>query len=76
MDLFQIARVLLMIGFVLIILSGVIFVIAKLGIPLGHLPGDIRVEGSGMSCVFALGTSILLSIILTVILNVIAKLIK
>jgi hypothetical protein len=41
-----------------------------MGFQLGRLPGDIRIQTAGFTCVFPLVTSILLSILLTVILNV------
>ena len=40
----QIARFLLFIGVVLLLLAGVIYVFAKLGIPWGGLPDDLRIE--------------------------------
>jgi hypothetical protein len=50
-----------------------IYLFARLGIPFGKLPGNIRIEGNNFTCVFALGASILLSIILTVVLNIVAR---
>jgi hypothetical protein len=43
---------------------------------LGHLPGDIRIQGRNVSCFFPLATSILLSIILTVVLNIIIRILN
>jgi hypothetical protein len=67
------ARVLIIIGVVFVIAGGLIALFARLGVPLGKLPGNIRIEGNNFTCVFALGASILLSIILTVVLNIIVR---
>ena len=60
----------------LFIILGVILVVTGLiltfggRIPLlGHLPGDISVQGRGWSIHIPLATSLLLSVILTIILN-------
>jgi hypothetical protein len=68
-----IARLLVIIGVILIAAGGLIFLAARLGLPLGRLPGDIRIERGGLTCVIALGTSILLSVILTLALNLLAR---
>ena len=63
-------RILLTGGAVLLI-AGVLWPwISRL--PLGSLPGDIRVQRPGFSFFFPLGTSVLLSVVLTVVLAVIA----
>jgi hypothetical protein len=67
------ARILVILGVILIIAGGLFYLLARLGIPLGKLPGNIRIEGNNFTCVFALGASILLSIILTVVLNIIVR---
>ncbi len=72
----NIARLLIIGGIILILLGGGIYLAAKLGIPFGRLPGDIRIEGKNGSFYFPVVTSLLLSIILTVVLNLIAKLFK
>ena len=43
---------------------------------LGNLPGDIRVEGQGFTCLFPIATMIILSIVLTVVLNIVIRLIN
>ena len=72
----NIARLLIIGGIILILLGGGIYLAAKLGIPFGRLPGDIRIEGKNGSFYFPVVTSLLLSIILTLVLNLIAKLFK
>jgi hypothetical protein len=63
-------------GLVLILIGGGVYLAAKFGIPLGRLPGDIRIEGKNGSFYFPVVTSIILSILLTIILNVIVRLLR
>ena len=64
----------LMIGGAVMFLAGAgVFLAAKFGLPLGHLPGDIRIEGKNFTFYFPLATSILLSILLTLILTILAR---
>jgi len=70
------ARLLVIMGIILIIAGGLIYLVARLGSLPGRLPGDIRIERNNFTCVFALGASILLSIILTVILNIIVRILN
>jgi hypothetical protein len=63
-------------GFVLFLVGGGIYLSAKLGLPLGHLPGDIRIEREGFSFYFPLTSSILVSVVVTVLVNVIVRLWK
>jgi len=72
----NIARYLVIGGIVLILIGGGVYLAAKFGIPLGRLPGDIRLEGKNGTFYFPVASSILLSILLTVILNLIFRLIK
>ena len=71
-----IGRYLMIGGIVLLLIGGGIFLAAKFGIPLGRLPGDIRIEGKRGSFYFPLATSILLSLVLTVVLNIILRLFR
>ena len=67
------ARYLMIGGIVLFLIGGGMYLAAKLGIPLGRLPGDIRIEGEHGSFYFPVVSSILISIILTIVLNVISR---
>jgi Protein of unknown function (DUF2905) len=71
-----ISRYLIFGGIVLILIGGGIFLASKFGIPLGRLPGDIRIEGENGSFYFPLTSSILISILLTIILNIITRFLK
>jgi len=72
----SIARYLMIGGIVLFLVGGGVYLAAKFGLPLGRLPGDIRIEGENGSFYFPLTTSILVSVILSILLNVISRLLK
>ena len=67
------ARILILLGAILLIAGGVLYLIARSGLPLGQMPGNIRIQGSNFTCVIALGASLLLSIILTIVLNLVIR---
>lgn len=69
MDLNAIAKLLAGLGLALLVAAGLFWMLGRLGIVPGRLPGDIRLQGSGFTCVIGLGTSLLLSVILTLLLN-------
>jgi Protein of unknown function (DUF2905) len=72
----SIARTLMLGGIILFLIGGGIFLASKFGIPLGRLPGDIRIEGENSSFYFPLTSSILVSVILTIVLNLISSFLK
>ena len=69
----SLARLLVILGLVLIVVGGIIFLFSRIGVPLGRLPGDIRIERGNMTCLIGLGTSLLLSVLLTVIINILLR---
>jgi hypothetical protein len=73
MNLYSLARLLIFLGFALLVSGGVLFLLARSGVSLANLPGTIRIERGNFTCVFALGASILLSILLTLGLNILAR---
>jgi len=72
----NIARYLMIGGVILFLIGGGIYLASKFGIPLGRLPGDIRIEGENGSFYFPVTTSILVSVILTIILNIISRFLR
>lgn len=74
MNMETIARYLMLGGIILFLLGGGLYLAAKFGLPLGRLPGDIRIEGENFRFYFPLAASLLISLALTVILNLIARL--
>jgi hypothetical protein len=73
MNLENIARYIILAGIALIIIGALVFGMARLNIPLGRLPGDIRIEGQNGSFYFPVTSCILISIVLTVLLNLIGR---
>jgi hypothetical protein len=71
-----ISRYLMLGGIIIFLIGGGIYLATKFGIPLGRLPGDIRIEVENGSFYFPIMSSILVSAILTIILNVITKLLR
>jgi DUF2905 family protein len=69
----NIGRYLMLGGIVLILVGGGFYLAGRLGLPLGRLPGDIRIEGKNGSFYFPIVTSIVLSLVLTIILNLIVR---
>jgi hypothetical protein len=67
------ARYLVIGGVILILIGGGVYLAAKFGIPLGRLPGDIRIEGENGSFYFPITSSILVSIILSIVINLISR---
>ena len=70
----SVGRYLIVGGFLLIILGGLVILAGKIGLHLGRLPGDIRIEGKNGVFYFPLATCILLSLVLSGILTLISRL--
>ena len=73
MPILPLARIFIVLGVIFLIVGGLLYLAAKVGFPLFNLPGDIRIERGNLTCIVALGTSLLLSILLTVGLNLLAR---
>ncbi|RLC67296.1 MAG: DUF2905 domain-containing protein [Chloroflexi bacterium] len=71
----MIGKTMMLIGAGLLLLGGLLWVASRLPF-LGHLPGDVRIERPGFTCLVPLTSSIILSILLTILLNVILLLIR
>jgi hypothetical protein len=72
----NIGRYLIIGGIILILVGGGFYLAAKLGLPLGHLPGDIRIENGNFTFYFPLASSILVSVALTILLNIVIRFLK
>lgn len=70
MSLESVARMLMILGIVLFVTGGLVYLLSRLGINLFQLPGDIRWQSGNVTCLVPLVSSILISIVLTLILNV------
>ncbi|MBP6178536.1 MAG: DUF2905 domain-containing protein [Anaerolineales bacterium] len=71
-----ISRYLMFAGIVLFLIGGGMYLAVKFGIPLGRLPGDIRIEGKNGGFYFPVTSSILVSVILSLLLNLTLRLFK
>ncbi len=69
----DVAKLLIVLGAVLLLAGVVLLVVARLHLPLGRLPGDILYRGKNTTFYFPLATSILLSVLLSLILYLIGK---
>jgi hypothetical protein len=76
MDLMTIGKGTASLGLVLLLVGGLLWLSGKAGLPLGNLPGDIRIEGKHISCFAPVVTMVIVSIILTIILNVLLRLLN
>jgi hypothetical protein len=76
MDLHAIARGVFIAGVLLIVLGGILWLLAGSGIPLGRLPGDLRIERGGVSCFIPLASSIVVSLVLTLLINLVLRALK
>jgi hypothetical protein len=78
MELSGIGRWLILIGFGIAGLGGLLWLISKVPLlnQLGNLPGDIRImsQDGRFGCFLPIASSILLSILLTVVLNIVVRL--
>jgi hypothetical protein len=68
-------KLMMAIGAVLVVLGGLVWLASRLPF-LGRLPGDVRIERPGFTCLLPLASSIVISILLTILLNIILRLIK
>jgi len=67
-----IGRWLVIIGLTLALVGGVVWLLSRV-FGLTNLPGTLRIEGAGLTCIFPVLASIVLSVVLTVVLNLAAR---
>lgn len=67
------AKLSLILGVIFLVIGGLLFLAARLGIMPGRLPGDIRIQSSNFTCLIGLGISLLLSIVLTILVNLLLR---
>ena len=70
-----IGKWLMIAGAAMLLLGGLTWLLSKVPF-LGRLPGDVRIERPGFTCLIPLASSIILSILLTILLNVIVRIIN
>jgi hypothetical protein len=69
----NLGRYLMIGGGILALVGGLVWLGGRLGLPLGRLPGDIRIEGENGTFYFPLMSSIVVSVILTILVNLIVR---
>lgn len=72
-DFSQLARWLVLLGLGMAAAGGLLWLVGRLGLPLGRLPGDLRFEWAGATCFVPLASSIVLSVVLTLLLTLILR---
>ncbi|HEY9075632.1 MAG TPA: DUF2905 family protein [Anaerolineaceae bacterium] len=72
----QVGKVLIILGVVITLAGGGIWLLGKAFPSLKDLPGTLRWEGAGFTCIVPILASILLSILLTILLNIISRVIQ
>lgn len=69
MDLPHIGKMLVIIGVGVAAVGCIVWLAGKLGLPLGNMPGDVRIQRPGFSLNIPIVTCIVLSVVLTVLAN-------
>jgi len=70
-----IGRWVVIFGVIMIVVGGIIWLIGRIpGVQ--NLPGTIKIETSGMTCLIPLLASIVISIVLTIVLNLIIRIVN
>lgn len=72
-DYTSLARWLVLLGLGMAAAGALLWLGGRLGFPLGRLPGDLRFEWPGGTCIVPLASSIVLSLVLTLLLNLILR---
>jgi hypothetical protein len=69
----DIGKILFITGLVIAGLGALLWLTGKTGLPLGRLPGDIRIERQNFKFYFPLATCLLISLVLTLLLWLLRK---
>jgi hypothetical protein len=76
MDYSHIARILAILGVILLLAAAGFYLISRLDLPLGKLPGDLLLSRENYTCLIPLTSSLLISILLTILINLIASFLR
>lgn len=74
MELPTLAKWLIGMGAALVLIGVVVYAASMLHVPLGRLPGDLRVERPGLRLYVPITTSILVSVVLSLLLYLLSRL--
>ncbi len=70
----EMGRVLVALGVALVVIGGIVLLLARAGLPVGRLPGDVLYRGKNTTFYFPLASSILISVVLSIVLFLIGRL--
>ena len=76
MDLPSLGKAIVIVGVVLVLAGGLIWLLGRAGLPLGRLPGDLHIQREGISCYVPIVSMIVVSILLTIVLNIVIRLLN
>jgi hypothetical protein len=65
-----------LLGLGLAVVGGLVWVVGRVGLPLGRLPGDINFQNGNFTFYFPCASSILISLVLTILVNVAVRLFR
>ena len=51
---YNFARMFICLGVVFLAIGGIAYLLTRLGLPIGRLPGDIRIQGQNVTCLIPL----------------------
>ena len=69
----ELGKALLGIGLLIAAIGAMVLIGGRMGLPLGHLPGDFVHRGKRVTVYFPLATSILISVVLSAILYLLSR---
>ncbi len=65
----SLAKTLVVIGVLLVLIGGIVWLMGKFGLPIGSLPGDLSYKSKKVWISFPIASMLLLSLFLTVLIN-------
>lgn len=71
-----IGRWLVILGVLLVVTGGLIWLLGKAFPNLSQFPGTLRIQGSGFTCIFPVLAMIIISVVLTILLNLFSRFFK
>ncbi|HEY6490695.1 MAG: DUF2905 domain-containing protein [Terracidiphilus sp.] len=69
----ELGKTLLGIGFILVVIGALLLLGARMGLPLGRLPGDVAYRGKHVSVFAPLGTCLVISIVLSAVFYLLSR---
>jgi len=72
----NLARILALLGVLLLVTAGIIYLFGLLDLPFGKLPGDISIERENFRIRIPITSSILVSILITLVLNILIRIFR